>query len=188
MQVLIYGSREFARTVAELAVDCGHQVAGYIDDFASGTGILGTLEQVCVSHPPGRYGVLMAIGYQHLAARWQAWQRVRSAGYATPALIHPHAYAARTALIADGVMLMAGCNVDAHSRLGEIAVVWPGACISHDCVVGENCFVSPNATLCGCVTLGAHCFVGAGAGVADHCAVPPSTRIKMLTVFGRAAP
>lgn len=185
MQLLIYGSREFAETVAELALDCGHEVAGFIDDFSPGPRILGTLDEVQKTHPPRDYGIAVAVGYSQLAARWTAWQRVVAAGYVAPALVHPRAYVARSASVGQGTLLMAGALVDVRAKIGEIAVVWPGACVSHDCVVGENCFISPNATLCGYVELGSHSFIGAGAAVVDHCVVPPSTRIKMLTRYIR---
>jgi len=183
MQVLIYGSREFAQTVAELAVDCGHEVAGFIDDFSPGPHILGTLEQVRRSHPPASHGMAIAIGYNDLPARWESWQRVRALGYHAPVLIHPRAYVARSATVGEGSMLMAGSLVDVRAKLAELVVVWPGAAVSHDCLLGENSFISPNATLCGYVELGAHCFVGAGAAVVDHCVVPPSTRIKMQASY-----
>lgn len=186
MEVLIYGSREFAQTVAELVADCGHQVAGFIDDFSVGPNILGSLEQVRCTHPPGKYGMAVAIGYNHQPARWESWKRARAFGYNAPALIHPRAYVAKSATVGEGSMLMAGSLVDVRAIVQDLAVVWPGAAISHDCVVGENCFVSPNATLCGYVTLGAHCFVGAGAAIVDHCEVPPSTRIKMLSSYIKA--
>jgi sugar O-acyltransferase (sialic acid O-acetyltransferase NeuD family) len=187
MQVLIYGSREFARTVSELVEDCGHSVAGFIDDFSTGPHILGTLAQVQRSHKASEYGIAFAVGYNDLAARWQAWQRLRAAGYPAPALIHPRAYVAKSAQVGDGAMIMAGSLVDVRAKVGDIVVAWPGSCISHDCVVGDNSFISPNATLCGYVDLGAHCFVGAGAAIVDHCTVPPSTRIKMQASYLKAS-
>jgi sugar O-acyltransferase (sialic acid O-acetyltransferase NeuD family) len=186
MQVLIYGSREFAQTVAELVEDCGHGVAGFIDDFSPGPGIVGTLVQARRSHSPDEYGIALAVGYNQLAARWDAWQRVCEAGYRAPALIHPRAYVAKSAEVGEGAMIMAGSIVDARAKVGAIVVAWPGSCVSHDCVVGENSFISPNATLCGYVNLGAHCFVGAGAAIVDHCSVPPSTWIKMQSSYLKA--
>lgn len=188
MRLLLYGSREFAETVSELARDCGHEVAGFIDDFTPGPGIIGTLEQAGRTHPPAGYAIAIAVGYSQLAARWNAWQRVLAAGYSAPALVHPRAYVARSAKVGAGTMVMAGALVDVRATIGDIGVIWPGACVSHDCAVRDNCFISPNATLCGFVELGAHSFVGAGAAVADHCSVPPSSRIKMLASYtGRTA-
>ena len=183
MKFLIYGSREFAQTVIELVADCGHEVVGCIDDFASGSGVLGTFDEVQQSHPPGEYAIALAVGYTNLEARWQAWQKIRAAGYAVPALVHPRAYVAGSARVDAGAMLMAGALVDVRARIGEIAVVWPGACVSHDSAIGNNCFVSPNATICGYVELGEHSFVGAGAAVVDHCTVPAGTRVKMLSRY-----
>lgn len=183
MKLLIYGSKEFAQTVIELGADCGYEVAGCIDDFATGPGVLGSFDKVQRTHPAGEYGVALAVGYTRLDARWEAWQKIRAAGYATPALVHPRAYVARSAHVAAGSMLMAGALVDVRARIGEAAVLWPGACINHDSEVGNNCFVSPNATLCGYVKLGDHSFVGAGAAIVDHCEVPSQTRIKMLSRY-----
>jgi sugar O-acyltransferase (sialic acid O-acetyltransferase NeuD family) len=180
MQILIYGSKDFAQTVNELARHCGHQVVGMVDDFRTGDGIVGNLISVTNDFPAKNYGFAIAIGYSNLQARWQAWKKIRSLGYRAPALIHPRAYLADSVNVSDGSMIMAGSNLDVRVNVGELAVIWPGACISHDSTVGSNSFVSPNATLCGHVNLGSNCFVGAGAAIADHCDVPPNTFIKML--------
>jgi sugar O-acyltransferase (sialic acid O-acetyltransferase NeuD family) len=179
MHLLVYGSRTFAQTMADLALDCGHDVVGMIDDWNSGPGIVGTLEQARQMFPPGEYGVVLGIGYADLAARWEAWSRVQAAGWVTPALVHPRAYVARTAELGDGCAVMAGALVDRMARLGRAVVVWPGACISHDAAIGDNTFVAPNATVCGFVQVGGHSFIGAGAAIADHCVLPERSFVKM---------
>ena len=183
MRLLIYGSKEFALTVSELIRHCGHEVIGMVDDFHTGPGIVGNLESVVNSYPATEFGFAMAIGYSNLKARWSVWEKIRSLGYQTPALIHPRAYIADTAKIFEGSMVMAGANVDVRSQVRELAVIWPGVCVSHDSIVGSNSFLSPNATLCGYVILGINCFVGAGAAIGDHCKVPSNTFIKMLSRY-----
>lgn len=179
MRLLIYGSRAYARTVAELAEDCGHEVVGMIDDDdPRRPGVIGGFADARAGH--ANCGVAMGIGYSDLAGRWQAWRRVRDSGMIAPALIHPRAIVARSASIGQGVVVMAGSIVDQRVRIGEAVVIWPGACISHDSVVGDNSFVSPNATLCGEVRVGANSFIGAGAAIADHCEIPADSRILML--------
>ena len=187
MQILIYGSSDFAPTVIELARACGHEPVGMVDDFNQKEGVLGSLAEVTRSHPPAAFGMALAIGYKDLAGRWAAWQRLRSAGYHTPALIHPRAYVADSAVVGFGSMVMAGSLVDVRARIGEAAVLWPGACVNHDASVGDNCFLSPNTTLCGFVQLGANSFVGANAAIADRSAVPPGSFIKMLSRYPRGA-
>ena len=185
MRLVVYGSKEFAATVAELIRHCGHEPVGMIDDYQQGSGILGDLKVVSTTHPPDVYGVAMAIGYNNLAARWDAWTRVKALGYHAPPLIHPRAYVADTANVADGALVMAGALVDVRAKIGELAVVWPGACVSHDAYVGDNCFLSPNATICGHVNVGKDSFVGAGAVLVDHCNVPERSFIKALERVAR---
>ena len=181
MRLLIYGSKDFAATVAELVRHCGHKVVGMVDDFNSGSGILGNLDGVNKSHPPPEYGIAMAIGYSNIPARWTAWERIKLAGYSAPALIHPRAYVADTASVGEGAMVMAGAIVDVRAEIGDLAVLWPNTCINHDSKIGSNTFVSPSATICGFANIGPHSFIGAGAVIADHCQVPDMSFIKMLT-------
>jgi sugar O-acyltransferase (sialic acid O-acetyltransferase NeuD family) len=183
MRLLIYGSMDFAKTAAELARHCGHEVAGMIDDFNSGPDILGTFNAVRLSHSPSDFSVVMAIGYSDIPARWKAWKKVSSSGYHAPALIHPSAYVADTARVGDGVMIMAGAIVDVHTEIGDLAVIWPGSCVNHDSKIGSNTFVSPNATVCGFANVGSNCFIGAGSVIADHCKVPQGSLIKMLSRY-----
>lgn len=178
MRLLIYGSRSYSDTIAELAEDCGHEVVGRMDDDGRASHVLGRFLEVVELHRD--CGIVMGIGYRDLPGRFAAWNRVIRTGLPTPALIHPCAYVARSASVGLGCVVMAGAVVDRKARLGEVSVVWPGACINHDAEVGCNSFISPNATVCGFAHVGAHSFIGAGAAIADHCQVPQSTRIKML--------
>jgi acetyltransferase-like isoleucine patch superfamily enzyme len=57
--------------------------------------------------------------------------------------------------------------------------------VSHDSEIGDNCFVSPNATICGAVRVGANSFIGAASAIADHCDVPPGSRLLMLERYAR---
>lgn len=188
MRLLLYGARDFARTVAELVRHCGHEVAGMIDDFDEGPGIVGSLASAAERYPPSEYGIAMAIGYSDLPQRWARWQRVRDLGYATPTLIHPRAYVADTARVEQGAMIMAGALVDVRAVIGPAVVLWPGACVNHDARIGANTFISPNATVCGFAKVGAHSFVGAGAAIVDRAEVPEGSFIRMLTAYTQRAP
>jgi sugar O-acyltransferase (sialic acid O-acetyltransferase NeuD family) len=185
VKLLVYGASEFGGVVASILADCGHELAGFIDDLAAPRpGILGRFEEARQQYPAAAgFGVALAIGYRDLQARWNALQRVRQARYAMPALIHPEAYVHDPAGVGGGAIVMARAILDIRSRVGEASVVWPGANVSHDCVVGENSFLSPNSVLCGYVSLGRNCFVGAGAVVADHRTVPDGSWVKAGSVW-----
>lgn len=186
--LLVYGSTEFGKVVRELVDSCGYGFAGYIDDWHTGKEIAGTLESTVVSHPPGGFCVVLAIGYKHLQARREIAVRVRDMGYRIPTLVHPRAYVASSASLAPGVMVMANACIDIRARVGPLTVVWPGAIISHDCELVGNTFVSPGAIICGHSHIGEDSFLGAGSVVVDHVAMPGQSFLKAGEVFkGNAA-
>lgn len=181
--LLVYGSLEFGRVVRDLARQCGHTFAGYVDDVHHGGEVLGNFEEVARRFPPERFEWALAIGYRDLAARWTAFQRVKARGYRLPPLVHPRAYVHDPGRLGEGCFVMASAVVDLQASLGALVVVWPGAVVNHDSVVGENCFLSPNATVCGCVTIGRQVFVGAGATIVDHVDVPAGTFVKAGSLY-----
>lgn len=183
MRILIYGSKEFAQTVAELVRHCGHELVGMIDDYNAGAHILGGLSEVSQAYPPSAYAMALGIGYSDLPARWGAWQRIRALGYRAPPLVHPRAYVADSATVGEGGMVMAGAIVDVRVTLADLVVVWPGACINHDSFIAENSFISPNVTVCGSVKVGRDSFIGAACVIADHLELPASMRLKMQTRY-----
>lgn len=188
MKLLLYGSQEFASTIHALVRYCGYDVTGMVDDYNIGSGILGSLEEVVESYPPQHYGMVLAIGYKNITARWRAWNRVKNFGYKTPKLIHPNAYIADTSTIGNGSIVMAGALVDTNANIGEASVLWPGACVNHDVQIGNNSFISPNAAICGAVNIGSHSFIGAGAVIVDHATVPPYSFIKAAERFNGIKP
>jgi sugar O-acyltransferase (sialic acid O-acetyltransferase NeuD family) len=183
VKLLVYGSKDFGRVLRDLLVICGHEFIGYIDDLNSGEEIVGNYTTATKLHPPGTCGIVIAIGYEHLAQRWGIFQRVSADGYFLPPLIHNRAYVRDPSAVGKGAVVMAGATVDVCARLADLVVLWPGATVSHDSVIGENTFISPNATVCGFVTVGRSCFIGAGAVVVDHRSVPDNSFIKAGQVF-----
>lgn len=183
MRLLIYGSREFAEVVRDLAAACGHECAGHIDDYTTGPGILGDYSFCRLQYPPSEYGVVLAVGYKDLAARWNLFQTLRCDGYELPALVHPEAYVRDKTRIGAGTMVMARAIVDVAARVEELSVLWPGVIVNHHSVIGVNSFVSPNATICGCTTVGGHSFIGAGAVIVDHVTVPEGSFVRAGSVF-----
>lgn len=188
MKLLIYGSQNFAQTVAALASDCDYEVAGFVDDFNQGPNVVGTSQSIRQSHPPHSHSVAIAIGYKNLPARLAAWLALREVGYVTPPLIHPRAYIARDVRIGEGVMVMAGAIVDVRANIHDIAVLWPSVCVNHDATIGRNTFLSPNTTICGHADIGGSSFIGAGTAIVDYGVVPESSFVPMLSRWTQRTP
>ena len=187
MRVLLYGSSDFGRLLRRQVEFCGHHFEGYVDDMAGGPDVLGRYGEVRERWPPAAdRGLVMAVGYKHLDARWAIYERVRSDGYELPPLVHPAAWVHPEASIGEGTFIGAGATVDAGSQIGPLTVLWPGAIVSHDAVVGENCFLSPGAIVCGFACVGRQTFVGAGAVVPDHADVPIASFVRAGSVAPRS--
>jgi sugar O-acyltransferase (sialic acid O-acetyltransferase NeuD family) len=182
-KILVYGSQEFGQVVKDFVCQCGHEFIGFIDDYNIGQRILGNFTQVAKKFPYDAYDIAIAIGYKHLQARWNIFQRVRSLGYRFPHLIHPRAYVRDVEAIGEGTMVMANAVVDVRASIGPLVVIWPGVVVNHNSVIAANTFLSPNATVCGYVSVGESCFVGAGATIVDHTDVPPNSFIKAGAVY-----
>lgn len=182
-KILIYGSRDFGVVLKRLAIQCGHEFIGFIDDWHAGPDVLGTFDQVSKAWPAGSCEVVLAVGYKHLLARWKLLTALQDAGYELCSLIHPAALVSPDCRLGAGVTIMAGAVIDSNAVIGAGCVVWPGAVVNHDVNVGPNSFISPNATVCGYVNLGESCFVGAGATVVDHIDAPANTFMKAGSVY-----
>ena len=180
---LVYGSLEFGHVIRDFIDQCGYDFAGFVDDFNEGEEVVGTLEQAFQSHPPSRFRIAIAVGYNNLKARWEATQKALQAGYRLPVLIHPRAYVRSTEKVGAGAIVMAGALIDSNTFIEENVVIWPGVVVSHNSRVGTNTFLSPNCTLCGFVTIGRDCFIGAGATVVDHITVPDGSFIKAADLY-----
>ncbi len=70
MKLLVYGSREFGRVLKSLVIDCGYDFGGFIDDFSTGEEIIGTYQNVLKKYSSKNFGIVIAIGYKNLVARW----------------------------------------------------------------------------------------------------------------------
>lgn len=179
--LLIIGASSFGHLMAALAEDCGRRVGGYLDDYSTGPGIVGTTSQLGETLAATDFDLVMAIGYKHLAARIKSFDGLRGRGFQFPSLIHPRAAVSSRARIGDGCLLMSGVNVDAFTTIGDACVLWPGAIVSHDNQIGRNTFISPGATLCGFVSIGQGSFIGANSTIVDSSSVEEGGFVKAAT-------
>ena len=182
-EVLVYGASTFGHVVRALVGDCGHKFAGFIDDRIQGPEIVGNLETLLSRSLAGDFEVAMAIGYRHLDARLALFHRLHSAGYRFATLVHPAAYAAGSARLGEGALLMAHASVDTDAVLGDLVVLWPGAIVSHHSEVGCNTFLAPGAIVCGITRVGTSCFIGAGAVITDGVSVSDGSFVKASSCY-----
>lgn len=187
MRLLVYGAGAFGQLVRRHIELCGHEFEGFLDAVADLPGVLGDYESVRERLPPTTdRGVVVAVGYRHLEARWSIFGRLRDDGYTLPALTHPSAWVHPEAETGAGVLIGAGATVDAGARIGALSVLLPGVIVSHDADIGENTFLAPGAIVCGFASIGRQTFVGAGAVVLSD--LPPGSFVRAGDVSPASAP
>lgn len=80
-------------------------------------------------------------------------------------LVHPAAAVDESVRVSVGSVIFAGAVIQPDTVIGRHAVVNTRASVDHDGVIGDFAFVAPGATLAGTVRIGARSFVGTGASV-----------------------
>jgi sugar O-acyltransferase (sialic acid O-acetyltransferase NeuD family) len=177
-KVLIYGASDFGKILRNLIRYCDYEFLGFISDLHKGEEIIGDFDKVESQINKNKIEIIIGVGYSDLQNRWSLYQRVKESGFRIASVIHPNAYICNSAKLDEGVIVMAGTNIDFNAKIGSISVLWPGTVISHDSKIGSNCFFSPNSTLCGFSTVGNNCFIGANAVIVDHTEVKENSFIK----------
>lgn len=99
------------------------------------------------------------------SGRKEIYQKFRLQGYTFASLCHPTAWVADSAVLAEGVQIMAGAIVQAGCQLGENTLINTRAVVEHDCLIREHVHLASGALLCGDVWIGEGTHVGAGATV-----------------------
>lgn len=162
-RLLILGAGAHGRAVADLAVECGWNVAGFTDP-SSGPDVLGGDSDVAVLVRTARItGAIVGVGNTALGERPRLFALLESFGVPAPSLVHPRAVVSRSSVIGEGSVVFPGGVLGAGVRIGDNTVIYSGVVIEHESRIGDHAYISPGAVLAGAVTVEAGAFVGAGA-------------------------
>lgn len=177
-KLIIYGSNNFAKIVANLARNAGFEVIGFIDDYRKGPEILGDFNYVSTNYSIESYSICIAIGYNYFEERKEIFKKIKKVGYALPNIVHPNSVVSDNCSFGEGNIVMDTCSIGFSSIVKNINIFWPGTIISHDNIIKDNNFFSPNSTLCGFVKISGNCFIGAGSTIVDNTEIAFGSFIK----------
>jgi len=79
--------------------------------------------------------------------------------------VHPTAFVAANARLADGCQGLAHATVCVDVSMSEACIVNTACSIDHEVVLGKGVHVAPGASLAGCVSVGDYSLIGVGAVV-----------------------
>lgn len=97
--------------------------------------------------------------------RRRLYELALSYGLRPVSAIHPQAIISPSAVLGDGITIMAGAIINACARLGTNVIINTAAVVEHDCVLEDHVHVATGARLASSVRVGTGTHIGAGATV-----------------------
>ena len=167
--VILLGAGGHAKVLLDVLQLVGRNVLGLVTpDIEKGSKhlgleVLGDDEQL-KRYNPSEIDIVNGIGslpFQKL--RWQVSDKIRSWGFSLSKVIHPSAIISADISLDEGVQVMAGCLIQAGTKIGCDSIINTGAILDHDCRVGAGCHIAPGVTCSGGVFINEGCHIGTGA-------------------------
>ena len=93
-------------------------------------------------------------------------------------VVHPHSCVHASVRLGEGTVVFAGAVVQPDVVVGRHVIVNTCASIDHDCRIGDFAHLCPGSRLAGTVTVGERCLLGTG------CCVIPNVRIASDVIVG----
>jgi len=169
-RLVVLGTRSFAEEVADLAQQCGHQVAAFVENWERercAQPLLGSpvvwiedSAQIAAEHR-----ALCALG---TTRRRGYVEQAAAVGFAFATLVHPSAVVSPTAQLGPGAIVGAGVVVGAHTRIGAHVILNRGVLVGHHTQIGDFVTISPGANIAGLVSIGGQACIGMAAVVLDR--------------------
>lgn len=192
--IVVLGAGGLGREVLAYACDAEragwpHRVRGFADDNPSalvgvdvGVDVLGPLRD----HSLLAGDVIIAAGDPLM--RRELRMRVAAAGGRLVSLVHPSTYVAADARIGDGAVIAPGAFVGVGATVSANAVVNVLASVGHDVVVGVDSVLSPHAALSGASRIGEAVLLGTHSTLTPGVQVGDWSKVAAGAVVSRDAP
>jgi sugar O-acyltransferase (sialic acid O-acetyltransferase NeuD family) len=163
----VYGSGGFAREVAWLANDCGHDVVCFIDDDSDRTGrLVNDIPVMSCGEAAERFPTaLVAAGIGSPAARASAVGNALRHGFGFASLVHPRVEKSPRITLGSGVVICAGNILTTDIAVGDHVQINLDCTIGHDAELHEYATLAPGVHVSGYVTIGRRVYIGTGATI-----------------------
>ena len=168
-KLIIIGASGHGKVVADIAIENGYRVLGFLDDDESkhenyGFPVLGRIDDA-VQFEGCEF--IIAIGKNEI--RKKIAEKYKNFNYAT--LIHPKAVVSASVQIGAGTVIMPMAVINAEARIGNHCIINSSSVIEHDCRIEDYVHISPGVALCGTVSVGQGTWIGAGVTVINNISI-----------------
>lgn len=189
--VVIIGASGHGKVIADIIVNSGDKVLGFLDDAddVQGKKIIGfpVLGKIADFDNYKDCEFVIAIGNPYIREKIAIELPVK--WYTA---IHPTAVISSLDVeIGEGTVIMANAVVNPSARIGKHCIINTGAIVEHDNILEDYVHLSPNVTLAGIVKVGKSTHIGAGSctkqvlNIASDCIIGAgSVIVKDITESG----
>ena len=184
--IIVYGGGGHGKAVIELIQAIGgYSIIGVVDDgLAPGSFVLGqpVLGDGARALPALKEaGCALAInavgGIGAVSSRIQVFERLKAAGFTSPALVHPRAVVEPSVQLSPGAQVFPQAYVGSETKVSNGVIVNTGAIISHECTLADYVNLSPGAILAGGVNVAEAALIGMGVTVNLNVSIGARARI-----------
>jgi len=194
--LIIYGGGGHAKSLIDLIRAEGkYTIAGILDDgVATGTSVMGVpvlgngsllpqLRQKGIENAVNAVG-----GIGNIAPRMAVYEKLKTAGFNCPTVVHPRAFVEPSAKTGEGGQIFFNAYIGSEVEIGFGCIVNTGAILSHDCILEDYVNISPGAILAGAVTVKERSLVGMGVTINLHVTIGAGTRVGNSAVVKADVP
>ena len=175
IKLAIVGAGDLGQQIGHSAMQNNVNVVGYFDDVffnekeKYSLPILGKTTEIIEAFTNEAFThIIIAVGYNNLGFKKNLQKELQEKNIPFYSVISKSAIIDESAIIGDGVYIMAGVVIDQRSFIGDGVVLNCNVTVSHDTIIGEYCFLGPSVTLSGYVTVEEKVFIGSGSILSNN--------------------
>lgn len=194
-KVVIYGSGMLGSQVFQLLKEYFHdkwEILGFVDDtrssgaiIADGICTLGDIKTLAQSNEynPSRCKLVMAIGYNRLDLKYQAYLNAKNLGYQFETVQHPNAFIEKSVTMGEGNIYLEGVIVDQFVKIGDINYFDISTTVGEKTKFKNGNYIAAGATIAGFDEIGDANFIGIDTTVISHKTIGDRNFINAKTLI-----
>ena len=133
-------------------------------------------EDLAASHPPGEYGLFIALSYSSMSRlREEKFVAATASGYDLLTYVSPQCTYRSQFAPGKNCFIFEDNTIQPFVRIGNNVTLWSGNHIGHHSSIHDHVFVSSHVVISGHCVVEPHCFLGVNSTVAHGVRVADGT-------------
>jgi sugar O-acyltransferase (sialic acid O-acetyltransferase NeuD family) len=188
--IVLIGGGGFSSEVAEVAVQNGFEVVGYVDIAQTGSDLkyLGKVEDYFSSNVKSEFvfPAYGAVDQKGLLRRSTKLMEMTDANI--PVLVSSHAYVSSSVILGRGAFISHGVVINPNTHIGDFSIINSGTTIGHNVILSNFSIISGNVFVGGGCKIGKNTLVGPGVTIMQSVDIGSEVIVSVGSTVGRDIP